>query len=262
MVTFLLLAKECGANVLDDALHGALNHFFRFAARGNNPYGDKRPEQGFVDNGKNGNLAFAMAAAASLTPNGEESLYAGARDAAAMTGFYTTTFMLHGHTGGGIGEIWRRAGMGLLYQKMSAQFREFMDNRKWPYDLSRHFDGSFGILGGASYDTVEWGAGDGYRPYLNGKSLVEVKEGMSRGGGGTLRGAFITKDFLDEFTKGPVTLAATTFLRYGDRAIVTMPPVPQGSFSLWIEEMKLPPIDDETRRKSAADMQRTRELSK
>jgi len=159
VVTFLLLAKECGANVPDHALHGALTHFYRFAARGNNPYGDNRPEQGFVDNGKNGNLAFAMAAAASLTPNGEQSVYAGARDAAALTGFYTTTFMLHGHTGGGIGEIWRSAAMGLLYDKKPAQFREFMDNRKWHYDLSRRFDGSFGILGGASYDTVEWGAG-------------------------------------------------------------------------------------------------------
>jgi len=159
VVTFLLLAKECGANVPDHALHGALTHFYRFAARGNNPYGDNRPEQGFVDNGKNGNLAFAMAAAASLTPNGGRSVYAEARDAAAMSGFYTTTFMLHGHTGGGIGEIWRSAAMGLLHDKKPAQYREFMDNRKWHYDLSRRWDGSFGILGGAAYDTVEWGAG-------------------------------------------------------------------------------------------------------
>jgi hypothetical protein len=97
-----------------------------------------------------------------------------------------------------------------------------------------------------------FGAGDGYRVYLNGKQLVEVKEGIGRGSGGTLRGAFITSELLDEFGKGPVTLAATTFLRYGDRAIVTMPPVPQGVFSMWIEEMKLPPLDDAAFRKSAA----------
>ncbi len=95
------------------------------------------------------------------------------------------------------------------------------------------------------------GVGDGYRLYLNGKQLVEVKEGIGRGSGGTLRGAFITRELLDEFSKGPVTLAATTFLRYGDRAIVTMPPVPQGVFSMWIEEMKLPPLDDAAFRKSA-----------
>jgi len=152
VVTFLLLAKECGADVPDHTLHGALRHFYRYAGRGSNPYGDDRPEIGFVDNGKNGKLAFAMAAAAALTPDGENSLYAKARDLCAMQSFYSTTFMLHGHTGGGIGEIWRSAAMGLLYEKKPAQYRDFMDNRQWHYDLSRRFDGSFGILGGAGYD--------------------------------------------------------------------------------------------------------------
>ena len=46
--------------------------------------------------------------------------------------------------------------MGLLYEKRPKQYREFMDNRKWHYDLSRRFDGSFGILGGAGYDAEKW----------------------------------------------------------------------------------------------------------
>lgn len=158
VLTFLLLAKECGAEVPDDALLGALRHFYRYAGRGNNPYGDDRPYTGFVDNGKNGLLAFAMAAAAGLTPDGENSVYARARDICAMKGFYLTTYMLHGHTGGGIGEIWRSAAMGLLYERKPTQYREFMDNRQWHYDLSRRFDGSFGILGGGSgYDRNQWG---------------------------------------------------------------------------------------------------------
>ncbi|MEC9030770.1 MAG: DUF6288 domain-containing protein, partial [Planctomycetota bacterium] len=74
VVTFLMLARECGAKVPDHMFNGALRHFFRYAGRGNNPYGDNRPEVGFVDNGKNGKLAFAMAAAAALTPDGENSL--------------------------------------------------------------------------------------------------------------------------------------------------------------------------------------------
>lgn len=45
--------------------------------------------------------------------------------------------------------------------------------------------------------------------------------------------------------------AVVTFLRYGSRAVVTMPPVPQGIFSLWLEEMKLPSLGDEALRKSA-----------
>ncbi|MFP6575279.1 MAG: DUF6288 domain-containing protein, partial [Pirellulaceae bacterium] len=156
VLTFLLLAKECGSDVPDHALLGALVHFFRYSGRGHNPYGDGRPEVGFVDNGKNGNLAFAMAAAAALTPDGENSVYARSRDACAMTSFYTTSFMLHGHTGGGIGESWRSPAMGLLYEQRPKQYREFMDNRQWHYDLSRRFNGSFGILGGAGYDTEKW----------------------------------------------------------------------------------------------------------
>ena len=157
VLTFLLLAKECGADVPDRTLNGALRHFYRYAGRGNNPYGDDRPFTGFVDNGKNGKLAIAMAAAAALTPRGENSVYAKARDVCSMQSFYTTTFMLHGHTGGGIGEIWRSAAMGLLYDKKPNQYREFMDNRQWHYDLSRRFDGSFGILGGSGYDKELWG---------------------------------------------------------------------------------------------------------
>ena len=157
VLTFLLLAKECGADVPDHTLHGALRHFYRYAGRGGNPYGDGRPEGGFVDNGKDGKLAFAMAAAASLTPDGENSLYAKARDLCANRSFYTTSFMLHGHTGGGIGEIWRSASMALMREKRPAQYRDFMDSRKWHYDLSRRFDGSFGILGGSGYDKEQWG---------------------------------------------------------------------------------------------------------
>lgn len=159
VVTFLMLAKECGADVPDHALLGALRHFYRYAGRGGNPYGDNRPERGFVDNGKNGLLAFAMAGAASLTPDGEDSVYAAARDACAMNSFYTTSFMLHGHTGGGIGEIWRSTSMGLLHEKKPNQYRDFMDKRQWSYELSRRWNGTFGILGGAGYDKEEWGAG-------------------------------------------------------------------------------------------------------
>jgi hypothetical protein len=157
VVTFLLLAKQCGVNVDESLLTRTLTHFFRYAGRGCNPYGDERPETSFVDNGKNGKLAFAMAAAASLTPDGENSIYAKARDHLAMTSFYTTTFMLHGHTGGGIGEIWRSAAMGLLHEKKPRRYREFMDLRKWHYEMSRHHTGTFAILGGDRYDKELWG---------------------------------------------------------------------------------------------------------
>jgi len=166
MLTVLLLAKECGVNVDEYTLQTTLKQFFRYAGHGNVPYGDQLPEGGFVDNGKNGNFAFQMAAAVSLTPEGEKSLYAAVRDISAIKGFYSTSWMLQGHTGGGIGEVWRGASMGMMYQKQPAKYREFMDHRMWFYELSRRFDGSFGIIGGdiqgvgaGRYDTPMWGTG-------------------------------------------------------------------------------------------------------
>ena len=163
--TFLLLARECGAKVDESTLQESLKHFYRFAGHGNVAYGDGLPETGFVDNGKTGKLAFQMAAAATLTPEGEKSVYARARDISAVKGFYSTSWMLHGHTGGGIGEIWRSASMGLMHDKKPVKYREFMDNRQWFYELSRRFDGSMGIVSatfgyGNQYDDPPgWGIG-------------------------------------------------------------------------------------------------------
>lgn len=166
MVTLLLLAKECGVPVDEYTLQTSLKQFYRYAGHGNVPYGDQMPEGGFVDNGKNGAFAFQMAAAVSLTPEGEKSVYAAARDVSAVKGFYSTSWMLQGHTGGGIGEVWRSASMGFMYDKKPAKYHEFMNKRKWFYELSRRFDGSFGIIGGDTqgvgsgrYDTPLWGTG-------------------------------------------------------------------------------------------------------
>ena len=60
---FLFLAKECGAEIDDETLLRVLGHWYRYSGRGNVPYGNGRPEGGYTDNGKNGKLAFSMAAA-------------------------------------------------------------------------------------------------------------------------------------------------------------------------------------------------------
>lgn len=156
---YLIMAKECGAHIPEDTLQRVIAHYYRFAGRGNVPYGNGKPETGFTDNGKNGKNAIVMAAAANLTPNGEQTIYARARDTTSQFAFYSTGYMLHGHTGGGIGEIWRSASMGLLHEKTPKHYRELMDGRRWHYELSRRFDGSFGILGGERYDNPEWGVG-------------------------------------------------------------------------------------------------------
>jgi hypothetical protein len=157
--TFLLLAKECGVDIDERILLSALRHFYRFAGKGSLAYGDGFPETYFIDNGKTGALAFTMAAAASLTPDSEQSVYAKARDISAMRGFYGSNYMLTGHTGGGIGEVWRAPAMGFLYEKEPQKYRSFMDGRLWHLEMSRRFDGSFGILSGSSrYDQpATWG---------------------------------------------------------------------------------------------------------
>jgi len=142
--TFLLMAKECGVDVDERTLLEGMTHVYRFAGRGNVAYGDHLPEGGMVDNGKVGKLAFTMQAAANLTGKGEDSVYARARDISATKSFYSTSWLFHGHTGGGIGELWRGSAMGLVKDKRPTQYRSFMDERRWMYELARSHSGGFG----------------------------------------------------------------------------------------------------------------------
>ncbi len=133
----------------------SLRHFYRFSGTGGVPYGDYTPKPGFSDdNGKTGNLALAMAAASRLTPNGENSVYAQAAQRCATKFFYGMNDYHQGHTGGGIGEIWKSVSMGLMTEKLPAQYRSFMDARWWILELSRRHNGGIGIAGGpeSNYD--------------------------------------------------------------------------------------------------------------
>jgi hypothetical protein len=97
------------------------------------------------------------------------------------------------------------------------------------------------------------GTGGGFGIWINGKLLIENNQGTGRGGGEKPKGAFITKEFLDEFKGGKVTIAVKSFLRYNDK-YNTLPTAkePQGRISLHLEEQKLPPIGDDLIRKSAS----------
>lgn len=164
-VTFLLMAKECGVDVDERSLLEGLEHLYRFAGRDNVAYGDHLPEGGMVDNGKVGKLAFVMQAAANLSPDGEESIYAKARDISATKSFYSTSWMFHGHTGGGIGELWRGSAMGLVKDDRPKQYRSFMDERRWVYELARSHNGGFGWPDGQNVGYT--GMNDGSRPCGN-----------------------------------------------------------------------------------------------
>ena len=82
--------------------------------------------------------------------------------------------------------------------------------------------------------------GEGFALYVNGKLLAESKSGVGIRQGGQPRGGHIYNDFRDDFKGGKVTIAATSFLRYNHPRHGLMPP--QGHFTLWIEEQKIPPV--------------------
>lgn len=167
-LTFLLLAKECGVDVDEYTLQSCLYHFYRYAGHWNVSYGDGFPEEGGVDNGKSALLAFAMAAAASLTPEGESSVYAKARDINANKSFYTTSWLFHGHTGGGIGELWRGSAAQLAAEERPNMYRSFMDERRWMYELARRYDGAFGWPSGwnVNYGTTGHNGGKSWGNYI------------------------------------------------------------------------------------------------
>jgi len=95
------------------------------------------------------------------------------------------------------------------------------------------------VVGGSAHVN----AGEGYAIYVNGKKLFEYPYGVGKRQGGQPRGAFIYKDFLKEFQGGKVTVAAMSFLRFYHPAAKRIPP--QGHFSLWLEEMRIPPLKEE-----------------
>ena len=70
-----------------------------------------------------------------------------------MKSFYATSWFNRAHTGGGIGEIWHAAAMQLMVDRKPAQYRSFMNERRWHFELSRRHDGSIGIHDGGGYDT-------------------------------------------------------------------------------------------------------------
>ncbi len=91
------------------------------------------------------------------------------------------------------------------------------------------------LVGGGSHVN----GGEGYAIYINGRQLIEYPSGVAKRQGGAPRGGFIYKEFASEFQGGKVTIAATSFLKYNHRS---HPGIPQGHFSIWLEEMKIPPL--------------------
>ena len=91
------------------------------------------------------------------------------------------------------------------------------------------------VVGGSAHVN----SGEGYALYVNGKLLAQSETGVAVRKGGQPRGALIYDDLRNEFEGGKVTIAATSFLRYNHPRRGVQPP--RGHFSLWVEEMRIPP---------------------
>ena len=163
-MTFVLMSKLCGADVDQYMYEEAFRQFYRFAGHGNVAYGNGIPEGGFRDNGKSSGLAMGLAAAAMIHPDGEESVFAKARDNTSMKAFYATNWFHAAHTGGGMGEIWHHAAVSQMREKRPNAYRTYLDTRRWVMDSSRRFDGGIGIAGmddrydrSTTEDPMDWG---------------------------------------------------------------------------------------------------------
>jgi hypothetical protein len=144
VLTTLLLGKECGVNVDEHTLLGALLHVYRFAGHGSVPYGDHRGEGGLGSNGKDGMVAAAMQIAAGAS--GDTTIYEKASKYLALSMIESYSSMVMGHADNGRGDgIWRGITTSYLMKEKPALFRQSMDRITWWHDLSREPGGSIGI---------------------------------------------------------------------------------------------------------------------
>ncbi len=157
VLTTLLLSKECGVNVDEKTLLGALRFFYRFTGHGTVPYGDHRPEGGLQSNGKDGMAAAAMLIASGA--QGDTSIYSKARDCYSLSMIDSYPGLVLGHADNGRGDsIWRGLTSSYLIDKKAPEYRAVMNRLAWWYDLSRRPSGALGNSACQGYDDEGTGA--------------------------------------------------------------------------------------------------------
>lgn len=158
MVTTLLLAKECGVNVDESTLRGALGFFYRFAGHGGVPYGDHRGEGGLGSNGKDGMGAAIMQIASGA--KGDVGIYTQARDCFAMSMLDSYPCVATGHGDAGRGDaIWRGIASSYVLDLKPAEYHATMTRLQWWCDLSRRPSGALGVATCQRFDDEGSGAG-------------------------------------------------------------------------------------------------------
>ncbi len=158
VLTTLLLAKECGVDVDEETLHGALRYWYRFVGRGSVPYGDHRGEGGLGSNGKDGMAAAIMQVASGA--QGNTDIYQDARDHLGMATLISYPSLVAGHADNGRGDgIWRGVASSYRLDATPALYHQIMNRMRWWFDLSRRPDGGIGMAMNPRFDDVGSGAG-------------------------------------------------------------------------------------------------------
>lgn len=156
----MTLARECGVTVHEEAFQRSLVFFYRMAGHGSICYGDHRAEIYPDTNGRNAAIACAF----SLLD--QKPYEAASQHLALMVADSYKSFEA-GHTGGGFNVLWR--GIALMHLPDTDNTRhhrqEHMEQLAWYYDLTRLYDGGFGMLpsppGEKRYTSEPWGRGLG-----------------------------------------------------------------------------------------------------
>ncbi|HUV64972.1 MAG TPA: DUF6288 domain-containing protein [Sedimentisphaerales bacterium] len=157
VLTTLLLSKECGVDVDEKTLLGALRFWYRFTGHGTVPYGDHRPEGGLQSNGKDGMGAAAMLIASGA--QGDTSIYSKARDYYSLSMIDSYPGLVLGHGDNGRGDaIWRGLTSSYLIDKKAPEYRTVMNRLEWWYDLSRRPSGALGNSTCQGFDDEGTGA--------------------------------------------------------------------------------------------------------
>ncbi len=129
----LILAKECGIKIDQNALDKSLQFFGRYSKLGSIPYGDHFPGGSPDDNGKNSLAALLMKFAGHKEQSNDFS------KSVAMSYFKRED----GHTGGLFSITWGPLATALQPNK---SFNKFMNYQKWYYNLCRTWKGNFILL--------------------------------------------------------------------------------------------------------------------
>jgi hypothetical protein len=157
VLTALILARECGVEVDEEAFTRALKFMYRMVGHGCVPYGDHRSELWWSNtNGRNAKLACAL----SLL---DEPRFQRAAEHLALLvtdSYYQPEF---GHTGGGFNVLWRGIASVHVPDGRRSHYRRQMSRLAWYYDLCRQSGGGFAMLptppDNTRYVGLEWGTG-------------------------------------------------------------------------------------------------------